>query len=103
MSSQQAVVQYVYPHTAAPSFNLDYYINTHMAIVEKHWGSHGLLNWTITKGEEGTDYFVQVTTFWESLEAFEKVKTSEEISGDVVKFSTVKPTVRVGVVVGRSK
>lgn len=101
MSSKQAIVQFSYPNSAASTFNLEYYLNTHMPLVDKHWGPHGMLNWTVTKGEEGTDYFVQVTIFWESLEAFEKVKSSEKVMGDVKNFSNVTPSVRVGVVVGQ--
>jgi len=103
MSSQQAIVQFAYPQAAASTFKLDYYINSHMPLIEKYWGPRGLLSWTVTKGEEGADYFVQVTTFWESLEEFEKVKAAEEVMGDVKNFSDVKPFAKVGLIVGQGK
>jgi len=101
MSSKQIVVQFVYPHSAASTFNLDYYLSHHLPLVGQYWGPRGLLSWTVTKGAEGTDYFLQTTIFWESLEAFEKVKSMEEIMGDVKNFSNEAPTIRVGLVVGQ--
>lgn len=49
-----AVVIYVnYPHKEGVTFDMDYYLNTHMQIVQKRWGPHGLQRWTVVKFEEG--------------------------------------------------
>lgn len=99
MSSKQATLQFVYPTSSAASFNLDYYLNHHLPLVEKLWGPEGLLSWTASKGVEGADFYLQVTLVWESIEAYEN-STKPEIMGDIKNYTEAQPAVFVGTVVG---
>lgn len=98
----QVVMQFIYPKSAASSFNLEYYLSHHWPLVEKVWGPQGLVNWSVTTGDKDSDYHVQAVIFWESMEAVEKLTGVEEIMGDVPKFTDVMPTKWLGTVVGRS-
>lgn len=42
-----------YPRQEGVTFDEEYYVNTHMKLVEKHWGPHGMKSWTIVKFDEG--------------------------------------------------
>lgn len=42
-----------YPRQEGIHFDVDYYLNTHMKIVEKHWGPHGMKSWTVVQFDEG--------------------------------------------------
>lgn len=53
---------------------MDYYINKHMEIVDRHWRPYGMKSWTILEFPEGdpSGIHVQAIMLWESVEAFEK-------------------------------
>lgn len=80
---------------------MEYYLNTHMPLVEKLWGPQGLRGWTVTTGDKDAEYHVQVTLVWENIEAFENVKKVEVVAGDVKNFTDVPPARWVGIVVGQ--
>ena len=46
-ASRQAVVQVIYPKEARGDFNMTYYLESHMPLVQKLWGPLGLKSWTI--------------------------------------------------------
>ena len=99
MTTKQAVVQFIYPASAASDFNLDYYLNTHVSLLEKRWYSQGLRQWSIAVGEKGESYHVQATLIWESLEAFQNAQFVEEVAGDIPNFTSATPTRVVGTIV----
>ena len=99
----QAVVQFIYPKSAASTFNMEYYLNTHWPLVEKLWGPQGLLSWSVTTGGEEADYHVQAVVFWESLDVVKNLTSVEEVMDDVRNFTDATPTRWVGTVVGQSK
>ncbi|KAK5070168.1 hypothetical protein LTS08_008407 [Lithohypha guttulata] len=63
-----------YPRQEGINFDLDYYINTHMKLVEKHWGPHGMKSWTIVQfdKDDPSGQNVQCIMLWTSMEDFEK-------------------------------
>lgn len=82
---------------------MDYYLSTHMPLVQKLWGPHGLKNWTVLKFGADAPYSVQATLFWDSMGDFEKAGKTEEagkIMGDIPNFSSEQPTLMAGEVVG---
>ncbi len=83
------------------SSNMEYYFNTHLPLVEKLWGHQGLRSWAVTTGYKDTEYHVQATLVWESIEAFNNVETSEEVMEDIKNFTDVPPYRWVGTVVGQ--
>ena len=74
---------------------MDYYLNTHMKIVDKHWRQFGLKSWTIVEFQEGdpSGLWVQAIMHWESIQAFEKALEANipEVMEDLKNYSTVMP------------
>ncbi|RYP43581.1 hypothetical protein DL770_011576 [Monosporascus sp. CRB-9-2] len=95
MSSKQAIVNVIYPKEAASNFDMEYYIKTHMPLVEKIWGPVGLKSWTVGTLDPESGFHVQAFLVWDSLEAFEKAPT-DEIFGDVKNFTNTSPVMWVG-------
>lgn len=54
------IVTVIYPKTETSTFDLDYYMKTHMPLVQEKWGAHGLKNWTVTKLDESAGYSMYV-------------------------------------------
>lgn len=42
-------VTVLYPNVSDATFNLDYYLKTHMPLVVKEFGPHGLKGWKVAK------------------------------------------------------
>ncbi|CAD0099736.1 unnamed protein product [Aureobasidium mustum] len=91
----------IYPK--GTKFNMDYYLSTHMPLVQKNWGSYGLKKWTVVQMPEDSEYCVQAILEWESEDSSKKALASETAStvfGDVKNFSDKQPTFLDGNVVG---
>lgn len=58
----------LYPKTASSTFDMSYYLQTHMPLVQKCWGSMGLKDWQIVEFAPGPDgsqpYSVQAILTW---------------------------------------
>ncbi|OQE16103.1 hypothetical protein PENSTE_c025G08537 [Penicillium steckii] len=91
MSSQQAVLQVIYPPSAAPSFNMDYYLNNHVSMVKKLWEPQGLEECIVTSGVKDAGYHVQTTLVWKDLESLENVKNADVARDDAKNFTNVPP------------
>ncbi|TQV90931.1 hypothetical protein V2A60_008392 [Cordyceps javanica] len=92
-----ATVNILYP--SGPSFDLDYYLNTHMPIVQENWKPFGLESWEIIVFEPGQKYQVQAILKWDKLESLDKAKEGEagvKVLGDIAKFTAAKPDIVVG-------
>ncbi|KXJ94820.1 hypothetical protein Micbo1qcDRAFT_193888 [Microdochium bolleyi] len=82
----------LYPKGA--DFNMEYYLSTHMPLVQARWGPFGLKSWKVVKYDENASFSVQASLEWESEDALNKALQSEEakeIFGDVSNFTTSKP------------
>ncbi|KAF7944579.1 uncharacterized protein EAE97_005212 [Botrytis byssoidea] len=92
------IVTVIYPKTETSTFDLDYYMKTHMPLVQEKWGAHGLKNWTVTKLDESAGYSMQAILWFESKEAWAAGAAAEgpTIMGDVPNFSSEKPLLVVG-------
>ncbi|KAF2187693.1 hypothetical protein K469DRAFT_569436 [Zopfia rhizophila CBS 207.26] len=103
--SKGATVSVLYPRTATSTFNLDYYLSTHMALVSKTWKDKGMKSWSVTQFGEGSPYSTHCLMEWESLEAFGKAAAEDDtkaVMADIENFSNEKPILIQGSVVGRS-
>ena len=103
MAAKQAITQVIYPAGEDTKFDLDYYLNTHMPLVEKRWSDHGLINWTVIVGEKGEDFHVMAILTWDKAESFGNAPHQPEIFGDIPNFTNTTPTKKVGTIVGTSK
>lgn len=64
----------LYPKEGADSFNMDYYLKTHMPLVEKTWKPYGLQSWAVTQMDNDgkNPYIVQATIVFKTKEGAEK-------------------------------
>ncbi|PVI02930.1 hypothetical protein DM02DRAFT_653077 [Periconia macrospinosa] len=61
------------------TFNETYLHETHIPLVEKHWGPHGLINRTAARVlDETSEYAYSITMTWDSEEAWMKAAQDEE-------------------------
>lgn len=106
MSSKiAAVVAYPskHPETNEPlTFDMAYYLESHMPMIERAWGPYGMSSWSINKFPspcpltgETPPYLVQTTCYFDTVESFKMAleKGSEETKPDVAKFSNVFPVI----------
>ncbi|OTA91925.1 hypothetical protein M434DRAFT_396868 [Hypoxylon sp. CO27-5] len=97
-----ATVSVCYP--AGVKFDMDYYIKTHMPLVQKHWAKHGLKSWKVghyTNPE--APYAVQAWLEWEDLSQWGKATATpeaKEIFDDIANFSDKTPVTLSGTITG---
>ncbi|KAG6005549.1 hypothetical protein E4U21_007875 [Claviceps maximensis] len=92
-----ATITIFYP--SGHDFDLKYYLQTHMRVVERNWRPQGLINWEITILTPGQTYQVQAVLKFTSLAAWEQAVSSETavtVFGDVPAFTTAEPIVFKG-------
>ena len=98
----EAVV--LYPNEEDATFNMDYYLSTHMPLVSEHWQKHGLKGWRVVQFQTGPDgnkppYSVQATLLFDGPEDLQKALGSAEaatVFGDVPNFSNKSPVFLAG-------
>ena len=104
MSSSGATVIVLYPRTENSTFNLDYYLSTHMPLAARAWTNYGFKAWSVTQLSEDAPYSIHVLMEWDSREAFGKALQdpgTQEVMADVENFSSEKPILIQGNVVGQ--
>lgn len=99
-----------YPNESDLKFDMDYYLETHMPLVDQKWGPYGLQNWKIVKLDDGPDgakslYAVQAILTFETREDANKALTSSaatDVFGDIPNFSNKGPVRLTGSVLASS-
>ncbi len=97
------VVSVMYPTVDGSKFDYDYYVSTHIPLVNKHWSGKGLEGVKLLKGlagggpEEPPIYQVMALLEFTSTEALQNCMGSgaEEIMADVANFTDVQPALQV--------
>ncbi|MCJ1444778.1 MAG: hypothetical protein MMC23_005280 [Stictis urceolatum] len=95
----------LYPKKDGAKFDMDYYMSSHMPLVENRWSKYGLVSWKVVELSEGP-YGVQAILEWKDETGMPKAKESpegDEVFGDVPKFSSEAPVLCVGNLKGASK
>ncbi|KAK5115111.1 hypothetical protein LTR62_001808 [Meristemomyces frigidus] len=86
-----ALIYVSYPFVDGAKFDMDYYLNTHMRIVEKHWSPYGMKDWTVVQfqKDDPSGQNVQAVMTWDSVEAFDKAIAANipEVMEDVKHYS----------------
>jgi uncharacterized protein (TIGR02118 family) len=99
------LVSFFHPSTSSP-FDIEYYLKSHMPLVERRWRKYGLITWQVcTFDPAQSPYRVHAALMFENASAFEKAvrEDSKEIIDDVTRFSADMPLRVVGqVVAGQS-
>jgi uncharacterized protein (TIGR02118 family) len=94
----------VYPRVEGSTFDKEYYLSTHMPLVEKHWKPHGLKSFAVSELNEDSPYTYMVVMEFDSAEGWGKAAKDpsiKEIMDDVKNFSNQKPVIAYGNVIGR--
>ena len=102
MSGAQVVV--VYPRKEGSTFNKDYYLSTHMPLAQKTWKKHGLKSYAVTELNADGPYSISVVMEFESYDGFQAAvqdPNTKEVMDDVDNFSSEKPLLLHGPVIGR--
>lgn len=86
-----------YPHKAGSRFDMDYYLNTHMALARRLWGPMGLrgmqvLHATGTADRSPPPYQVVTLLTFASADAFKAAGKAHggEIMADIANFTDVR-------------
>ena len=93
----------LYPNTQGSRFDVDYFVNTHIPLVEEHWGGKGLTSVKLLKGVATADpatpppYQVITVLGFESLQAFQAAArdSGAAVLGDVPNYTDVSPIVQI--------
>ena len=93
----------LYPNTRGSRFDLDYYLKTHIPLVEKSWGGSGLTTVKLLKGAGTPDpktpapFQVIAILGFESLAAFQSAakESAAAIMGDIPNFTDVTPVIQI--------
>ncbi len=97
------VVTVMYPQEEGATFDMDYYLTTHLALVGDKWGSMGMKGARVLKGVGGGEpgspppYQVMAVVDFESMEAFQAAVGAhgDEIFGDIPNFTNTTPVVQI--------
>jgi len=93
----------MYPSQDGGTFDMDYYLNTHLPLVGKLWGEMGQKGAQVVKGVAGggTDteapYVVMAQVFFETREELHAAQKAhgKEIFADLANFTNLTPVVQV--------
>ena len=85
-------------------FDMDYYLKTHMPMVQKTWAAFGLKSWKVVQyTDPASPYAVQALLEFDDVSQWEKASTASEagpVFADIPNFSDVGPERLVGTVTG---
>lgn len=94
------LVTVMYP--TGETFDVDYYLKTHMPLVKDRWGPHGLKNAQAVKGvakADGTapDYQIAALLTFGSMDDFKAAgkAAGKEIFADIANFTKAQATVQI--------
>ncbi len=96
-------VYVMYP--AGGTFDLDYYMKSHMPLVDKCFGPHGLTGWQVTKvgAPPGAPAAYQIITRleFEAPSGFKAAigASGPEVMGDIPNFTDTQAVMQMGEVV----
>lgn len=96
------VVSVMYPSGADTTFDLDYYLKTHIPMVQSRWREFGLSNVQVLKGTAAGDggqpaYQAIALLSFGSLGNYQTAAKAhgKEIRADIPKFTNTQPLVQI--------
>ncbi|KPI37497.1 uncharacterized protein AB675_10393 [Cyphellophora attinorum] len=100
----------LYPNNDDSKFDLKYYLDTHMPLVQSSWKTDGLESWKVNEFKPGPDgskpqYSIGATLTFTSQDHAGKAMTGEKapkIFGDIPNFTNSQPILIAGEQVGSS-
>ncbi|KAL5606674.1 hypothetical protein BROUX41_003070 [Berkeleyomyces rouxiae] len=90
-------VSFTYAHDPAASFDIDYYLKTHMPLVESHWKQYGLLGYKVIQfdvsdASNPPPLRVVCVSSWKDEASWQAAIKSPEmptVMADVPNFTTI--------------
>jgi uncharacterized protein (TIGR02118 family) len=96
------IVSVMYPATEGASFNLDYYLKTHVPMVGARWKDCGLREAKVLRGSGAPGggsptYSIMTLLTFDSAADFQQAveRHGPEIIGDIPNFSNVQPVIQI--------
>jgi len=95
-------VSVFYPNNEGSSFDMDYYCNTHIPLVQKKLGAI-LKGVSVEQGVSGSEpgsratYVAMGHLLFESVDAFQSAfePHAEAIMGDIPNYTEIQPTIQI--------
>lgn len=91
-------VSVMYPNEAGAEFDFDYYLTTHMTLVDKHLKPFGLIRSSVDKGVSGggddpAPYICIGNLYFETEEGYGKgsAEAGPVLRGDIPNFTNLTP------------
>ncbi len=88
------MVSVIYPADSDISFDLDYYLQTHIPLVKERWTPHGMTEVKVVRGTakadgSAPDFRLMTLMTFTSLDAFKAAGAAHgrEVSADVTNFT----------------
>ncbi|PVH70767.1 hypothetical protein DL98DRAFT_124320 [Cadophora sp. DSE1049] len=99
------VIQTLLYPKGSQDFDMDYYLNKHMQMVQNAWqnSSAGLQKWQVVKLDPSSGYVTKAVLTWESKSKVDAAFAGEDgkkILGDIPNYCNVEPEIHAGEVVG---
>lgn len=111
MAKGTVTISVLYPRDDTSTFDMDYYLSTHMRMAEKAWSPHGMLSWSVIEipsppGGAKAPFSVHSLVTWEAkgengmdgVMAGMTCEAGKELAADVSNFSNRVPEVVMGTV-----
>ncbi len=103
-------VSVMYPAGEGKTFDHDYYVNKHMALVRARWGAMGLVKVEVDRGLAGSGpsapprYVAVGHVYFRSLDDLQKASKAhgKELFADVPNFTNITPEVQTSEVIYQS-
>lgn len=97
-------VTILYPNESGITFDEDYYMKTHMPLVDRLWRNKGLIDARVSRFSadltgERPQYLIMAILDWESEEVMKttmQIPASAEVFNDIPNFTNVKPVTLAG-------
>ncbi len=92
-----------YPNAPAARFDLDYYLATHMPLVDQRMKPHGLRSWSVTKGIGGgapgspAPFLMTATMDFDSIDQVQAGMGAEgpTLMADLPNFTNIQPQIQI--------
>ena len=102
MNKGNIKVSILYPSGEGKTFNMDYYINQHMPMVQKSL-SEGVLHVTVEKGVDNMPYLTMTNIYYESMSSVEKNfllnSNREKVQNDIPNFTNTTPIIQISEII----
>ena len=95
------IVTVIYPRSEGATFDMSYYLEKHMKLVQARWGGHGMSSARVLRGTGSlggeADYEVITLLEFASQAAFLQAAGAhaDEIMADVPRFTNIKPLIQL--------